>query len=119
VSPKQAYALHRSQAAGRGVEFDLTFDEWWEIWEPRWHLRGVRADQMQMCRTRDQGGYTPGNVRIDTQRANAVERGVSVRVKRAASAFLPKTGGRQDQPASEWCWRADVFKPYEETEEDS
>lgn len=40
---------------------------------------------MQMCRNRDEGGYTPGNVRIDSQRANAAERGLAARVRRAGT----------------------------------
>jgi hypothetical protein len=84
--PVAAYQGHKASAASRGIDFDLTFDEWWAIWEPRWGQRGSRAGQMQMCRTGDRGGYWPGNVRIDTREANMAEAKVSAKVKRREGA---------------------------------
>lgn len=71
---RQRYAQHKANAAVRGIEFDLTFDEWWEIWEPRFAERGRGKDQFGMCRTRDQGPYQAGNVRLDTPKGNAGDR---------------------------------------------
>ena len=68
------YADHKRRAADRGIEFEFTFEEWCEIWEPHWDRRGVHKDQLGMCRTRDQGGYQPGNVRLDTPKGNAGDR---------------------------------------------
>lgn len=68
------YAQHMLNAARRGIEFDLTFEEWWEIWEPRWNERGRGTNQLGMCRTRDQGPYAAGNVRLDTPKGNAGDR---------------------------------------------
>ena len=72
-SPRLRYLQHKHAAKQRGVEFDLTFAEWWEIWAPHYHQRGRRPDQMQMCRTADEGAYRTGNVRIDTGAANRAE----------------------------------------------
>lgn len=72
-TPRQKYSSHKSNAKRRGLEFDFTFEEWWEIWEPHIHNRGTEPGQLQMCRTRDEGGYTPGNVRIDTVESNRAE----------------------------------------------
>jgi hypothetical protein len=50
----------------RGISFELTFDEWWDVWEKsgKWNLRGNRPGKFVMCRTADQGAYKIGNVFI-------------------------------------------------------
>jgi hypothetical protein len=68
---KIAYSAHKSHAKQRGIEFKMTFDEWWGIWKPHWHLRGNGVGQLMMCRTMDKGAYEVGNVRLDTQAGNA------------------------------------------------
>lgn len=78
-----AFTSHRARARRRGLAFTLTFDQWWELWAPHWHERGIRIGQKGMCRTRDEGGYTPGNVRIDTVTANGHERAVAHRTRTA------------------------------------
>lgn len=77
-SPRLRYQQHKSHAKQRGIEFDLTFDEWWAIWEPRYDRRGPHKGEFVMCRAADQGAYRPGNVRIDTVESNNAERGVSM-----------------------------------------
>lgn len=116
-SPRVKYAKHRHNAAERGIEFDLTFDEWWAIWEPHFSRRGrTTAMPMQMCRTRDEGGYTLGNVRIATIKENAAERGVAQRVASAASFAQPRTSTAYG--SAHWLnKRRDIFKPYVEEEE--
>ena len=71
---RQKYNTHKSNAKKRGIEFDLTFDEWWDIWNGHFSQRGRVSGCMQMCRTGDAGGYELGNVRIDTIEANQKER---------------------------------------------
>lgn len=68
---KLAFSQHKSGAKFRGIEFKFTFDEWWEIWKPHFHNRGVHKGQFVMCRTMDNGAYEVGNVRIDTPAGNA------------------------------------------------
>lgn len=65
------YKAHREQASQRGIEFKLTFDEWWGLWKPHW--QPVLAGKLCMCRTNDQGAYEIGNVRIDTWQNNIRE----------------------------------------------
>lgn len=76
------YAQHKANAAKRGVEWDFTFDEWWAIWAPRWPERGPHKDQLGMCRTHDKGPYSPDNVRLDTPKGNAAEKGLMQRCAR-------------------------------------
>lgn len=70
-TPEGKYKAHKEQAAQRGIPFELTFQEWWELWEPHWQetLQG----KICMCRNQDKGGYTLGNVRIDTWQNNIRE----------------------------------------------
>lgn len=71
---RQKYNAHKHSAKQRGVEFDLTLEEWWEIWSGHIEKRGRERGCLQMCRTGDAGGYTAGNVRIDTVEANQKEK---------------------------------------------
>lgn len=73
-SARARFAQHKARARARGIEFEFTFDEWWAIWEPRFFERGPRKGQLGMCRTRDQGAYRSGNVRLDTPKGNAGDR---------------------------------------------
>tara|TARA_R110000744_G_scaffold89570_1_gene174097 strand:+ start:316 stop:723 length:408 start_codon:yes stop_codon:yes gene_type:complete len=72
-TPKARFVDHRINANRRGVEFLLTFEEWWAIWEPHWEGRGRGAGDLCMCRTNDEGPYAVGNVRIDTNTNNVKE----------------------------------------------
>lgn len=67
------YAQQKANAAKRGIEWEFTFEEWCEIWEPHWADRGSHKGGKVMCRTHDKGPYRPDNVRIDTVKGNAAE----------------------------------------------
>jgi hypothetical protein len=71
LTPKGRFVAHKKNARRRGVEFDMSFDEWWTIWESHWDGRGM--GKLVMCRTCDEGAYEVGNVRIDSQSNNAKE----------------------------------------------
>lgn len=66
-SPTAAYSRQRVNAAHRGIEWDLTLWQWWTIWQEsgHWDERG-RGRAYQMCRIRDTGPYSVGNVYIAT-----------------------------------------------------
>lgn len=74
IEQHKAYVVHRNGAKARGIEFKLSFDDWWDIWAPHWGRK--KAELLQMCRTRDQGAYELGNVRIDTPEGNARDRSI-------------------------------------------
>jgi hypothetical protein len=73
LSPPGRYQNHRGAAKRRGIEFRLTFEQWWQLWEPYWAMRGPRRGQYVMARTDDAGAYELGNVRIDTTGGNHAE----------------------------------------------
>jgi len=76
-SQRQKYKAHKSGAAKRGIEFLLTFDEWWGLWEPHYAKMGRKKGCMCMCRTLDRGAYVIGNVRIDHVESNGHEKKTS------------------------------------------
>jgi len=74
ATPQMRYRQHKANAKRRGIEFDMSFDEWWALWRPHFENRGRESGQVQMCRTADDGAYRPGNVRIDSVESNQAER---------------------------------------------
>lgn len=85
--PLKRFNSNKHNAISRGIEWNLTFDEWWALWKPYYHLRGHGKGKMNLCRDADQGAYEVGNVRIDTFSANMAENGrvihLSAKVRRA------------------------------------
>lgn len=68
--PYRAFMKHAAHAKARGVEWRFGFLEWWEIWEPHYHLRGSGPDDLVMGRKGDVGPYAPGNVYLTTGKQN-------------------------------------------------
>ena len=66
---------HRAMAKRRGVEFNLTHEQWWDIWEQsdRWEQRGRKRGQFVMSRKNDSGAYEIQNVFIQAQDENMRE----------------------------------------------
>ena len=75
ATPRSKYCVHKQCAKRRGIAFELTFEEWLEIWENSGHFdeRGRRAHQYQMARHNDLGPYAVGNVKIITTSQNIKE----------------------------------------------
>jgi len=71
----QRFFQQRRQAKQRGVEWQLDYWRWLEIWQTSGHLheRGRQKGQWQMCRLADIGPYASSNVRIDRMEINASE----------------------------------------------
>lgn len=119
--PVKAYRGHAARAGARGIDFKLTFKEWWFYWEPHYEQRGVRAGQKCMCRTGDVGAYEVGNVRIDTVAGNNAERSEVFRSRNLAAGRMPTAHGRRPlvtQAPGDWLLRRKyALLPYEEPEE--
>ena len=67
------FVNHRSRARRRGIEFDLTYEQWKDIWFSSGHYeqRGVRKDEYVMARLGpDVGPYAVGNVVIQLSGVN-------------------------------------------------
>ena len=89
-TPRQAFNEHKRRASSRGLDFTLTFDQWWTLWEPHWADRGVRVGQKCMCRRHVEGGYTLGNVRIATVTENHHEWAVTHRTRTVHRRYASK-----------------------------
>jgi len=63
---EQKYNQHKYRAERRGISFELTFKQWWKIWQEsgRLHERGHRQGQYVMARLFGRGPYKTGDVRI-------------------------------------------------------
>ena len=70
---RQGYTRSKSDAKRRGIEFQLTFEEWKQWWDEtgKWQLRGKTKGSYQMCRINDVGPYALSNVYCDTVEANS------------------------------------------------
>lgn len=75
ASPRARYRQQKWHARDRGIEWLLTFDEWWQIWEESgmYPLRGCGIGKYVMARTGDKGPYAVGNVRIALWSDNVAE----------------------------------------------
>lgn len=65
---KGAWFFQRSRARKRGIEFLLSFEEWFKVWDDSGHLheKGRLKHQYCMARNGDKGPYAVGNVSIIT-----------------------------------------------------
>jgi hypothetical protein len=71
--PFLAFKNQKLNARKRGIPFDFTFGQWWELWTSsgKWNLRG-RGGYV-MTRPGDAGPYCVNNVAIKTQAENLEE----------------------------------------------
>jgi DNA-binding CsgD family transcriptional regulator len=69
------YLQQRRSAGYRGIEWRMTFPEWWEIWEQSGHYadRGRGREGYVMARQQDFGPYAAWNVYIVTGAANVTD----------------------------------------------
>ena len=73
---KAKFQQHRYFARKhRNIEFNLTFEEWVEIWltSGHWEQRGCKVGQYCMSRYGDKGPYALGNVFIQLHSNNLTE----------------------------------------------
>ena len=72
LSSLKKFRDHRAMAKRRGIEFNLTHEQWWDLWEQsgKWNERGIKRGQYVMSRKNDIGAYEIGNVFIQTQNQN-------------------------------------------------
>ena len=72
TNAKTKYTTHKSNAKRRGIEFNLTFEQWFDIWEKsgKWDERGRSANKYCMCRVGDTGSYSVNNVFIGQGKHN-------------------------------------------------
>lgn len=69
------FKTHRQNAKTRGIGWELTLKEWWDIWQEsgHWHERGVGSGKYVMARNCDMGAYSKDNIQIITHNNNSKE----------------------------------------------
>jgi len=72
---KGKYIRHRTNAIRRGIDWQFTFETWWQVWQEsgKWEERGVGAGKYCMARYDDYGPYSPENVKIISMVENTKE----------------------------------------------
>ena len=72
---KIAFWTQRGRAKNRGIAFNLSFDEWLNVWLSSGRLteRGRGKDHYCMSRINDEGAYEIDNVFIQTFEENVAE----------------------------------------------
>jgi hypothetical protein len=70
---KQRYNEQKYRATNRGIQFNLTFEQWYDIWDQsgKWEQRGCKKDNYVMSRIGDTGAYDVGNVFVQLHTSNA------------------------------------------------
>lgn len=70
---KQRYNEQKYRAHSRGINFNLTLQQWIDIWDQsgKWEQRGCKIGQYVMSRINDSGNYEIGNVFIQLHESNA------------------------------------------------
>lgn len=71
-TPTRAWHSQKRNALQRGIEWNITLWDWWQIWQKsgKWASRGREVGQYVMCRFGDAGAYEVGNVYIATTSHN-------------------------------------------------
>jgi hypothetical protein len=91
---KHKYNCHKGNAKFRNIGFELTFEEWWDIWQQsgKWEQRGKGAGKYVMARHNDVGPYAVGNVSIKTQEENIREANIGDKNPSKRSGALISAG---------------------------
>lgn len=69
------FTQHKLNSKRRGIDFKLSFPEWWKIWEDSgmFYKRGTCFGEYVMSRYKDSGAYEVGNVCIKLATENIRE----------------------------------------------
>ena len=69
------FQANAESAARRGLGWELTFQQWLELWADRIHERGPYKGQYVLCRKNDLGPYAVGNCYVASKSHNSSVRG--------------------------------------------
>ena len=72
------YNRQRVGARHRGIEFNITFDEWYNLFlhhgVDKNDIEKISKDQLCLCRNNDCGPYSLDNVYVATRSKNSIDR---------------------------------------------
>lgn len=74
-TPQGKYSVQKRKAKQRKISWELSFEEWWRIWQESgyWEQRGDSVDKYCMSRRDDVGPYSIDNVYINSFSDNTKE----------------------------------------------
>jgi len=122
----RAWVQQRNQAVWRGETWQITFEEFQQIWAGRWHRRGRGTEDLAMTRTDWTAAWTPQTVELRTrkqlgrQQADARARGhrsvarqreldqIAAATDATPPAVQPKDSAAQVHPVATHRSRADA-----------
>jgi len=58
------WQMAKAQAVFRGEDWDLSFEEYCDIWKDHWHNRGRKPENVCMTRHDDELGWEKSNIEI-------------------------------------------------------
>ena len=64
---------HRAQARFRGEQHDMTFDEYFDLWDGQWEYRGRAADELCMTRKDPSEAWSKHNCELRIRREYLAE----------------------------------------------
>jgi hypothetical protein len=70
-SLREKFNRQKARAAARGIEWQLSFDQWVTWWGEDINLRGKGVGQLQMQRFGDKGPYAIWNIKKGTPQQNS------------------------------------------------
>jgi hypothetical protein len=71
-----AYMRHKAQARYRGEAYELTADDWFDLWTPElFEQRGREADKLCLARVDPEGAWSKHNCEIITRKEFLQARG--------------------------------------------
>lgn len=111
------YVQQMLNAGARGIEFNMTFPQWWAVWQAsgKWNERG-RGQGYVMARTGDIGPYAVGNVYICTQSQNSKDSYLKTSsAERAIKRAMNPNAKSRLGSGRGWTYLAKEKKPYQVT----
>lgn len=75
----QPWHKARAQAHFRGEIWDLSFDQWEQIWGDKWNQRGRASHEYCMVMIDRDHGWVPGNVEVITRKEHLARSGFARR----------------------------------------
>lgn len=60
----RCWIQHKNQANFRGEEYDLTFEQYQDLWKDKWDMKGRDSDSYCLTRVDPDGAWTLNNVEV-------------------------------------------------------
>ena len=100
---RDMWRQQRIRSRKRGIEFQLTFEQWLSIWKisRKLPLRGIQSGQYVMARHGDRGPYAVGNVKIITTNHNRKEAKQPIQIRSPESRGRSSLALRAISPLTE------------------